>query len=53
MLSRLAKAADNNQEQMLWLMDNDKLFAVLAQRIKLVKDDIEEANNDIHRWGFD
>ena len=53
MLAKVAKAADNDKKQMRWLMLNDKLFAVLAQRIKLVKDDIEEANNDVHRWGYE
>jgi hypothetical protein len=38
---------------MQWLMKNDKLFAAIAQRIKLVKDDIEETNNDVHRWGYE
>ena len=53
LLAKVAKAADNDKEQMRWLMLNDKLFGLLAQRIKLVKDDIEEANNDVHRWGYD
>jgi hypothetical protein len=53
LLAKVAKAADNDKEQMRWLMLNDKLFGVLAQRIKLVKDDIEEANNDVHRWGYE
>ncbi len=53
LLAKVAKAADNDKEQMHWLMLNDKLFGVLAQRIKLVKDDIEEANNDVHRWGYE
>ena len=53
MLAKVARAAVNDKEQMRWLMVNDKLFGLLAQRIKLVKDDIEEANNDVHRWGYD
>ena len=53
LLAKVAKAADNDKEQMRWLMRNDKLFGILAQRIKLVKDDIEEANNDVHRWGYE
>ncbi len=53
LLAIVAKAADNDKEQMRWLMINDKLFGLLAQRIKLVKDDIEEANNDVHRWGYE
>ena len=53
LLAKVAKAADNDKEQMRWLMLNDKLFGVLAQRIKTVKDDSEEANNDGHRWGYE
>ena len=53
LLAKVAMAADNDKEQMRWLMLNDKLFGLLAQRIKLVKDDIEEANNDVHRWGYE
>ena len=53
LLARIAKAADDDKEQMRWLMLNDKLFGVLAQRIKSVKDEIEEANNDVHRWGYE
>ena len=53
LLARLAKAADNDHDQMRWLMLNDKLFGVIAQRIKLVKDEIEQTNNDIHRWGYE
>ena len=53
LLARLAKAADDDNYQMRWLMLNDKLFGAIAQRIKLVKDDIEQANNDVHRWGHD
>lgn len=53
LLAKVAKAADNDKEQMRLLMLNDKLFGVLAQRIKAVKDEIEEANNDVHRWGYE
>jgi hypothetical protein len=53
LLVRLAKASDNDKDQMKWLMKNDPLFAAIAARIKLVKDEIEEANNDVHRWGYE
>jgi hypothetical protein len=53
LLSKVARAADDDEEQMRWLMLNDRLFGLIAQRIKLVKDEIEEANNDVHRWGFE
>ena len=38
---------------MNWLMKNDPIFAIIAQRIKTVKDDIDETNNDVHRWGYE
>lgn len=53
LLARIAKAADNDKENMQWLMSNERLFGVIAQRIKMVKDDIEDANNDVHRWGYE
>ena len=53
LLACIAKAADGDQEQMKWLMTNERLFGVIAQRIKMVKDDIEDANNDVHRWGYE
>ena len=53
LLIRLAKASDNNKEELKYLMRNDPLFAAIALRIQLVKNEIEEANNDVHRWGFE
>lgn len=53
LLACIAKAADGDQDQMKWLMTNERLFGVIAQRIKMVKDDIEDANNDVHRWGYE
>lgn len=53
LLARVAKAADEDKNQMKWLMINDRLFALIAQRIKMIKDDIEEINNDVHRWGYE
>lgn len=52
LLLRIAKAADNDKEEMNWLLKNDPLFAAIASRIKTVKNEIEEANNDVHRWGY-
>ncbi len=51
LLYKVAKASDGNKDEMRWLMQNDPLFAALSQRIKKVKDDIEEKNNDVHHWG--
>lgn len=53
LLLRIAKAADNDKDEMNWLMKNDPIFAIIAQRIKTVKDDIDETNNDVHRWGYE
>ena len=53
MLAKVAKAADDDKVQMRSLILHDKLFGVIAQRIKLIKDEIEEANNDVHRWGYE
>ena len=53
LLARVAKAADEDKNQMKWLMINDRLFALIAQRRKMIKDDIEEINNDVHRWGYE
>ena len=52
LLAKVAKAADKDKDQMRWLMMNDRLFWILAQRIKSVKDKIEEVNNDVHQWGY-
>ena len=53
MLIRLAKAADNDKKELNHLLKTDPLFAAIALRIQSVKNEIEEANNDVHRWGFD
>ncbi|MBC8464101.1 MAG: hypothetical protein H8D62_00320 [Bacteroidetes bacterium] len=53
LLHKIAKAADADEESMRWLVLNDRVMAVIAQKIKFVKDEIEEANNDVHRWGFE
>ena len=49
----LALAADGENEEMEKLIKKDRLMAGIAQKIKFVKDQIEEANNDVHRWGYD
>ena len=40
-------------QEMEKLIRKDRLMAGIAQKIKFVKDQIEEANNDVHRWGYD
>ena len=49
----LALASDGENEEMEKLIKKDRLMAGIAQKIKFVKDQIEEANNDVHRWGYD
>ncbi len=51
-LYTISLAADGDVVKMNYLIKNDPLFAVIANKIKLVKDDIDEINNDIHKWGF-
>lgn len=53
LLHQVALAADGEKAEMEHLLRTDRLMAGLAQKIKFVKDQIEEANNDVHRWGFE
>ena len=48
-MAKVAKAADGYYAERDWLMQNDKLFALIAQRIKYIKDQIHENNSDYHR----
>lgn len=52
-LFQVALAADGEVSEMEHLMKTDRLMAGIAQKIKFTKDQIEEANNDVHRWGFE
>ena len=52
-LHKVALAADGEILEMEYLLKNDRLMAGIAQKIKFIKDQIEEANNDVHRWGFE
>ena len=52
-LNKVALAADGEILEMEYLLKNDRLMAGIAQKIKFIKDQIEEANNDVHRWGFE
>ena len=49
----MALAADGEKKEMETLIRKDRLMAGIAQKIKFAKDQIEEANNDVHRWGYD
>jgi hypothetical protein len=49
-LSKMALAVDGHREALEWLMSNGHAdFAVLAVKMRRVKDEIEQDNNDIHR----
>jgi hypothetical protein len=46
----VARAADNNDASMLWLSENNwPEMMMTASRMRNVKNDIERANNDVHR----
>ena len=53
-LKHVALAADGDELSMKWLIGN-KLheFAIVAQKIKIVKDAIEDSHNDVHRISVD
>lgn len=49
-LAHMAMAGDGNRDAQEWLIQNDhREFAVIATKIRQVKDEIEFDNNDIHR----
>lgn len=49
-LKHLALAGDGHETSFKWLIQNKHHeFALVAQRIKILKDNIEERHNDIHR----
>jgi hypothetical protein len=49
-LEKMARAADNSEDALLWLFHNGYGdMATVAQRIRKVKNDIEENNSDVHR----
>ncbi|MEI7596695.1 MAG: hypothetical protein WCK02_13175 [Bacteroidota bacterium] len=48
-LAKVAKAADGYYAERDWLLVHDKLFAMIALRIKRIKDEIHEQNSDYHR----
>ncbi|MGD1849029.1 MAG: hypothetical protein ACFB10_26855 [Salibacteraceae bacterium] len=50
----MSLTGDSNEEAYRWLVDLDlKVMALLAKKIEYVKLDIEEKNNDIHRFNPD
>jgi len=53
-LEKMALAADNSDDALLWLMSQDlKDMAIVAQRMREVKNDIERRNSDIHFMSWD
>lgn len=53
-LKHIALAADGHEDSFDWLVANKKEeFAMISQKIKVVKDEIEENHNDIHKFSRD
>lgn len=53
-LSKMARAADNDDEALLWLKHlNDPEWGVIAEKMRIVKNQIEFDNNDVHRISSD
>ncbi len=53
-LKHVALAGDRNQESLTWLIRNKHLeFAMIAERIRVLKDQIEDTHNDVHSFGKD
>ncbi len=48
-LAKMAMTGDGSEEAYNWLKENDKIFAVIAHKIYIVKDWIDRDNNDIHK----
>jgi hypothetical protein len=49
-LEKIALAADNSEDALLWLVNNQfNDMAMISQRIRNLKNDIEAGNNDMHR----
>jgi hypothetical protein len=50
----IAKAADNDDASLHWLLTKGhKEWFVLAQKIRIVKNQIELDNNDVHKISSD
>ena len=53
-LKHVALAGDGHEESFQWLTKNGhEEFALISQRIKKLKDEIEEDHNDVHKFGRD
>ena len=54
LLKHVALAADHNKASQEWLLKSKyPEFAMIAEKIKVLKDQIEDTHNDIHSFGRD
>lgn len=53
LLAKVAAAADGDAEATKWLFENDKLFAIIAAKIKAVKDQIDLDNSWYYKISSD
>mgnify|MGYP000604445841 FL=1 len=53
-LKHVALAGDRDEKSINWLIKNGhQEFAMVAERIRVLKDQIEDTHNDIHSFGKD
>lgn len=53
-LMHVALAGDRHADSLKWLIDHKHIeFAMIAERIRVLKDQIEETHNDVHSFGKD
>jgi hypothetical protein len=47
-LKHIALAGDRDEDSLNWLTRNHPEFAMVAERIRVLKDLIEDSHNDVH-----
>ncbi len=53
-LKHVALAGDRQEASLQWLIDHKQVeFAMIAERIRVLKDQIEDTHNDVHTFGKD
>jgi len=53
-LKHVALAGDRHENSLQWLIDHKHVeFAMIAERIRVLKDQIEDTHNDVHTFGKD
>ncbi len=53
-LKHVALAGDRDEDSFKWLMKNNHIeFAMVAEKIRVLKDQIEDTHNDVHSFGKD